>query len=292
MHPDIERHLPEVSEAVRALERALGVLSAALAHGDVRIATDGAATTGAPHAAMLRAVTDAYTTIDYGSEDEVNETHDCLGVVGASRELVRLAVQVNTAKEGLKRTCAPLSRRRIRLPERAGGTRPTRAIPLSRAILRTMGRADVNLLAAYRQIPILERPPASVSYVRAVTRAVYRRSREAVLEMLEHSDDPQAPADRARIRACRDRWFALVDEHAPNVRANVVFDGLDRRGRGRVQVRAELPLLFVLGRDGGWPEIRFPSGPGADRPTRERVGVLEPEPYLASTRIFRYARTG
>lgn len=286
MHPDVDRHLPDVSDGVRALERALATLAAALTHRDVRIATEQG---GAPDR-QRAAVADAYTTIDYGDDDAVNETHDCLGVVGASRELVQLGAQVNAAKARLKQTCAPLSRRRIRVPERAGSSTTTRAIPLSRAILRTMGRADLNLIAAYRQIPILERPPASIGYVRAVTRAVYRRSREAVLEMLEHSAHPEAAADRARIRACRDRWFAQVDEHAPNVRANVVFDGLDRRGRGRVQVRAELPLLFVLGRSGGWPEIRFPSGPGADRPTRQRAGLLEAEPYLASVRIVRYAR--
>jgi hypothetical protein len=284
--PDVDHYLPAVSDGVRTLERSLAELATALAHGDVRMDAEG----GGTASAKRRRVADAYTTIDYGADDAVNETHDCLGVVGAPRELARLAEAVNEAKDEIRRVCAPLSRRRVRVPERAGVSSNTRALRLTRAILRTMQRADMNLLAAYRQIPILERPPLMVAYVRAATRAVYRKSRDAVAEMLEHSDHPHAAEDRARLRACRDRWFALLEDYAPNVRANVRFDGLDRRGRRRVQVRAELPLLFAMGRTTAWPEIRFPVGPQATAPRRQREGLLEPAPFLESVRVFRYAK--
>jgi len=46
-----------------------------------------------------------------------------------------------------------------------------------------------------------------------------------------------------------------VKEHYSNVRANVWFDGLDRRNRGRVMVSAELPLLYPLGRSKSLPDI-------------------------------------
>jgi len=50
----------------------------------------------------------------------------------------------------------------------------------------------------------------------------------------------------------------LVNERYTNVRANVWFDGLDARSRGRVLVAAELPLLYALGRSRDPPEIRYP----------------------------------
>lgn len=285
MNPDIAAHEPAVSAALRALERALAQLTTALAHEDVRVEVEG----GGARERQRRAVVDAYAAIDYGTDDAVNETHDCLGVVGVPRAFLPLAARVNVAKDELKAVCAPLSGRRVRVPIRATGTSGgTQAIPLTRAILRSIERADLNLLAAYRHIPILERAPASIAYVRAQTRAVYRKSRRAVLDMLDRTDHPLASRDRASVAAVRDPWFALVREHAANVRANVVFVGLDRRGRGRVQVRAEVPLLFAMAARSDWPEIRFLESESGEMPVRSRVSQVEAAPWLAAFQIYRY----
>ena len=40
------------------------------------------------------------------------------------------------------------------------GPSPTKAIPVIKVILRNIQRSDLNLLAAYRKIPILSAPPA------------------------------------------------------------------------------------------------------------------------------------
>lgn len=86
--------------------------------------------------------------------------------------------------------------------------------------------------------------------------------------------------------------LALVQEHYTNIRANVVCDRLDARGRGRVQVVAELPLLYAHGRRPPPAEVKFPAPPAAieaDTPLRVRQSRLQPHPYLQSLPVYRYS---
>src|ERR1700730_4658326 len=76
------------------------------------------------------------------------------------------------------------------------GPSPTKAIPVIRVILRNIQRSDLNLLAAYRKIPILDAPPSTVTYTRANTRSVYRKTVEEIAEMLANLTSPAAIADR------------------------------------------------------------------------------------------------
>jgi hypothetical protein len=79
----------------------------------------------------------------------------------------------------------------------------------------------------------------------------------------------------------------LVEERYDNIRANVTFHGLDARNRGRVQVSAELPLLYPLGRSKNCPRSSTPTR----RQTQHgatRAGKLEDKPYLDSLPVYRY----
>ncbi len=58
---------------------------------------------------------------------------------------------------------------------------------------------------------------------------------------------------------------------------------------GRVQVSAELPLLYPLGRSKDVPEIRYPvAEEGTSTAIRNRAGRLEDKPYLQSLPVYRY----
>ena len=116
-----------------------------------------------------------YSTIDYAMEDIVGSSVVCLGVIGVSAEVLKRAEAVNAAKSAFKQICIPLQHIRTRIPVK-GDAQPTKAIPLIRVLLRNIQRNDLNLLAAYRKIPILSAPPATVTYTRANTRAVYRKT--------------------------------------------------------------------------------------------------------------------
>jgi hypothetical protein len=77
-----------------------------------------------------------------------------------------------------------------------------------------------------------------------------------------------------------------------NIRANILYARLDPKGRGRIQISAELPLIYATGRRSELPEVRFPAdaAAGADdaKPGRERASKLEPEPFLCSLPVYRY----
>ncbi len=56
----------------------------------------------------------------------------------------------------------------------------------------------------------------------------------------------------------RETHLALAEEHYSDVRANVWFNGLDNRDRGRFQIAVKLPLLYPLGRSKETPEVVCP----------------------------------
>jgi hypothetical protein len=146
--------------------------------------------------------------------------------------VIARAEAVNRAKSQLREHCTTIQNKRVRLPVKDGqGGRVVKSLPLVRVILRELQRSDLNLLAAYRKIPILTGRVARVAYTRAHTRAVYRKDRAAIAALLQSQDRPGTEDDLARLAGlpAHETHLALVKEHYTNVRANVWFQGLDRR---------------------------------------------------------------
>jgi hypothetical protein len=285
---DLTPHRDQVARSLLALETAIARLVEALAHASVSVQVENTTTRCA-----IRRVCEAYSTIDYRMEDEVNESPVCLGVVGANADIIKRAQAVNTAKAHFKALCSPLQGIRIRIPVK-GESSPTKAIPAIRVLLRNIQRSDLNLLAAYRKIPILERPPASVTYTRANTRAVYRKSIDEIADMLSNLSSPAATADRARLETLDRRvaYLALVKDRYPNIRANVLYARLDPKGRGRIQIAAELPLIYATGRHHEPPDVHFPADAENDNNLRRvRESKLEAAPFLHALPVYRYNST-
>jgi hypothetical protein len=287
---DLTAHRQQVAASLSTLEASLERLTTALAHDNawVEIASAGAA---AARAGMRRAC-EAYSAIDYAMDDEIGDSVTCSGAIGARSEILRLAEAVNTAKAEFRAICTPLYRIRTRIPVK-GEASPTRAVPVLRVILRNIQRSDLNLLAAYRKIPILAATPATITFTRANTRAVYRKTIEDIEALLQNREGPMAIADRTRLAALprRETHLALVKAHYQNIRANVLYAHLDPRGRGRVQVTAELPLIYPKGRRTTPPQVRFPPAADEEQPTRARQSKLDPEPFLESLPVYRYSRS-
>jgi len=218
-------------------------------------------------ASPIRLACEAYSAIDFRMDDVVGDSVTCLGVIGAGADILRLAERVNAAKAAFKKICTPLQRIRIRIPVK-GTTGPTKAIPAIRVLLRNIQRSDLNLLAAYRKIPLLKATPASVTFTRANTRAVYRKSIEGIDEILINLGAPTSLKDRERLATLdrRETHLALVKDRYQNIRANVLYAHLDPRGRGRIQIAAELPLIYPKGRRAEPPHVRFPELVDPDDP--------------------------
>lgn len=287
--PDQQRHKTAIAAALRELEQALSALVQSLAHDNGPVSAEGAASDGEAR----RRIGDAFAAIDYGQDDEINATPTCLGVAGVSPTVLDRAATVNTAKQWLRAVCSPLQNQRVRVPVKDGqGGRVVKSLPLVRVILRELQRSDLNLLAAYRKIPILTGRASRVVYTRAHTRAVYRKTRTEIEALLEASNRLTAANDLARLRhlPASETHLALVKERQSHVRANVWFDGLDSRNRGRTQVIADLPLLYPQGRSRFQPDISYPE-PDTGQPAVQRTGKLEAEPFLESLPVYRYRPT-
>jgi hypothetical protein len=284
---DLSSHRQNVARALGMLEKTIEHLTDALAHKPIWITLEAAVS----EAAAVQRACGAYAAINYGMQDTVGDSVVCLGVIGASSETLRQAHAVNTAKIALKEVCAPLQHIRMRIPVK-GEAQPTKPIPVIRAILRNIQRSDLNLLAAYRKIPLLDAPPATITYTRANTRAVYRKTVDELHDMLANLDAPTAGADRERLMTLgrRETHLALVRDRYQNIRANIRYARLDQRGRGRIQIPAELPLLYALGRRPIHPEVQFPAAATdiANQPQRARQSKLEARPFLLSLPVYRY----
>lgn len=280
---DITPHIPQVAKALLNLETALERLTDALSHRPVTANIDGAT-----ERTSIRHACEAYSAIDYEMDDEIGDSVVCLGVIGTPADVVKRAQAVNLAKAALKALFAPLQRVRIRVPVK-GST--TKAIPALRVILRHIQRSDLNVNAAYRKIPILTRPPATVTYTRANTRNVYRKTVDEIADMLSNVSSPAAIADRERLTTLDRRvtHLALVRYRYQNIRANILYARLDPKGRGRIQISAELPLIYATGRRSEPPEVNYPANPEhLGKPMRARASKLETEPLLRSLPVYRY----
>jgi len=278
-----------VIAALRELERELERFVQALAHGSTLVSLDPRFAT--PH--PVETVCEAFSTIDYGIDDDLNASVRCVGVACAARAAVEQGERLNVAKERLQRICAPLQRHRMRIRIRnADGEDVVRMTSVVRVILRQIGRAQLNLRSAYRRVPILGAQPARIAFTRTLTRRVRRLTREALFERLEFSGKPGAAEDRERLRAAPDSHFALADPHIPNVRANVWYQARDARNRDCVQISAELPIIYRCGRSPTLPAISFPDSAdwarAADGPRRPRTTKLEPDAFLRTLPVFRY----
>ena len=280
---DSSSRRPEIANALSKLETAIARLVDALSHrpviANINGATDGSA---------IRRACEAYSAINYEMEDEIGDSVVCLGVIGVSAEILKQAQAVNAAKAELKALFAPLQRVRTRVPVKGS---QTKAIPALRIILRSIQRSDLNVNAAYRKIPMLAAPPATVTYTRANTRSVYRKTVDEIAAMLTNIHSSTAAADRERLAAL-DRHIthlALVRFRYENIRANVLYSRLDLKGRGRIQISAELPLIYATGRRSEPPEVHFPAEIDTPtKPKRTRRSNLEAEPLLSSLPVYRY----
>ena len=103
---DLTREKTAVTRALAALDQGLQDFVNALAHSDAVYFLEGRGT--------LRRACEAYGTIDYGMEDEVNSSVVCCGAIGVSGEILKKANAVNALKAEFKLVCASLANRRIR----------------------------------------------------------------------------------------------------------------------------------------------------------------------------------
>jgi len=190
----------QVAAALRDLEHTLERFIDTLSHDAALVSAEGATS----DRDALRCICEAYATIDYGQDDAANESPLCLGVVGVSAAVVKQAADLNAVKSALRDRLKVLRPHRVRVPVKDGqGGRVVKSLPLVRVILRELQRSDLNVLAAYRKVPVLTGRVARVAYTRALTRAVYRLPRSDLATMPSTQPAPALPRTSSACASCR-----------------------------------------------------------------------------------------
>lgn len=277
-----------VAGGVEALEEALKALSKAMSSADMEINVQGV---GEKRRAV-RQVCASYRALETLDDDEGEGDDGVLGVVGVPADVLARAKAVNAAKDRLKEVCKPLATRRKELPvtDEEGNTE-VRVFYWMKLILEDIGRPKLNLMRAYRHIPILAARPLRVGYVNTISRSVYRRDKEELIHRLSRSRAEGAEEDIARLLALPGRERFLMEErnsHA-SVRANVLTEVKDSARNERKMIQARMPILYPLGRGGNPPVVSYPgeSGP-AYNADYVRARKTQADAYLDTLRVYRY----
>lgn len=233
-------------------------------------------------AASRREAADAFTDFSYGHGDKKNQSRKCFGVLGTPKYVIDEALQLNHAKDALKESVQPIANYRIQI--RRGEVHDP-ALPrhreVSTGLLRQVGKADLNLLAVYRHIPIINEPVHAIRFLITNTRSVPRVSVREVREkaknrpdLLDRIDAVPGLADDEPLLAPKKRYSRM--------RAKILLQRMqhqDAKQRAQLIVSAELPILFLMEKaDSRWPDIKGPRGANTKR--KAPPAKMEDEPLL------------
>jgi hypothetical protein len=258
-----------VRERLTALSSSLGELAdgvdglsgwpAAIArheHGHRPVVTSGVG--------AVRAAATAFRRVDFHNEQDERRVVRFVGALAATAAVLRSAEAVNEHKVALMSaigTYRKLASKRERDSHQV------------RELLIRFGYARLNLVQAYRKIPILERTPARIGFSWILgTKHVETVDREDAMRRVP-GDVERSGSDLARIQRevmeTRRNGLRVVRRVAPHVRANIAW--VDGEERQTACIHAPLPILYRFSASADEPEIA-----GHDRP--------EPDPRTRASR--------
>jgi hypothetical protein len=235
-----------------------------------------------------RKTAEAFDGYRYDVDDTVNSAPVFMGVIGGTATMVDQARIVNFEKTALKALCGIIKEKRMRVNVKDGaGSYKSENKTLIRVILAEIQESNVNLLAAWRMIPILKAQPRQIQFSETQSRAVYRKTRDEVKMMLQESRHIKARDDLGVIRSMKDEYFALAMPRYTRYQVNVKYTGLDKAGRGRKSMTVSLPILYSAERLKEPPRVSYPELDGSGE-IRKRKARISEHPILESMSVHRY----
>ena len=241
----------------------------------------------------------AFGELEHQGDEKDSRSVRCYGAIGVPMRLIREAEKVNLVKDEFREALKPLAGRTMRaLVRNAKGTAEPRTRDLATVMMRRIQSARVNLLAAYRHIPVYNEQVQTLAFYHVRSRSVEKKTAEQLIDMLAskhyafaHSDIVQLrkiPSDEPLSRRKEDYGRISVRvkaarryRHEETGRLRAVTDTMP----------AELPFLYPTHTSWADPEIKLPSfkryenKPG--QPRKGRRKELEPEPYIRSMAFHR-----
>jgi hypothetical protein len=249
--------------------------------------------------ASRRAAAEAYSQLDYLDEQLPNQSLKCYGIVGVPRRLINLAKRINTAKDELREAIAPVANRRVKIyGKNATGEQEQLVRELTTVILRQIQSSSVNLLAAYRELPIIDEPVDQIHFMLTRTRSVPRKTAQWVREKImgdrsESELSPDAKDDLAALANIPDNEY-LVCPKPPRtcMRAHVFLRRMEpneknnnKLERVRRIISADLPILFPMTATSVAPTVVAPKKPNPDR--KHPASRIEANETVKTLHFFR-----
>ncbi|GAB6067755.1 hypothetical protein JCM13664_10740 [Methylothermus subterraneus] len=222
--------------------------------------------------------------LEYQDGRDGRETEICPGIIGASPKLLRLAADLNAAKEAFKQAVLEVNQND---PEAA------------RRILKSQGFSRIHFKHIYRHLPILLKKPDSIRFTWGATRSIVKISRqEAYRRLVEIAGDSPSLGLQKQLEALSglraDEPIAIVQDLKPHIKANVCW--IQGSGQDKVVTRKMIsaPLAILIPLDPGEALPKHAAAyPDLRKPRKSRADIkIEAEPFLPSIRGHRYLKLG
>lgn len=229
----------------------------------------------------------AIQQLEYQLDDRVNRSIRCYGIVGVPRRLLNDAKNINRLKDELKATIAPISNRRVKIEGKdENGNRTLLVRQLTTVLLRQIQFSSVNLLAAYRELPIIEEPVDEFQFMLTNTRSVPRKTVAELRNQLSKRKDALSIADLECLASLpAGEYLVSPKAYYERMRAHVFFQRMEGTERARGIVSAELPILFPMTARSTRPKVVEPKLPTAKR--KHPPARIEEKPFIQTFPFYR-----
>ena len=234
--------------------------------------------------------------LQYVEQQEPKEILLGPGLIAASANTLDAVTKLNLAKHGFKQAMLALKNTKTNLKERTFSNKLEQAIQarpkLIARTLNSLGLSKLHLKQCYRKSPVLESQPKKVSWTWAHTRSIKKISAKEAELMLSRqgTDDGIMRQQHKLAQLPNNAVLAIVQELAPHLRANIVFQDKIANTIARKMVKGASPLFYPYKSDYALPKIK-PPGPkkerDKDRDIRSDV-KLDPEPFLPAIHAHKY----
>tara|TARA_R110002110_G_scaffold415807_1_gene656415 strand:+ start:29323 stop:30219 length:897 start_codon:yes stop_codon:yes gene_type:complete len=232
--------------------------------------------------------------LEYFDTQQPREIIVAAGFIGASTETIELAEAVNLKKLHFKKSMLMLKAAKLNLKEKqiSDGIQSIlskRPSSTSRA-LQNLNLARLHLKQCYRQLPILKHTPQKINWTWAHTRSIKKITAAKACEMLAQKG--HHTHIELQLKKCQtltpSEPLAIVQELAPHLRANIVFE--ENNQTKRLMIKGPLPIFFPATDQTPCPNFRPPKekqDKNKNRVTRNDVRI-DPEVFLPAIRAHRY----
>lgn len=233
--------------------------------------------------------------LHYLPEQPPREIVVCAGFLGASQLTLEKARNVNLCKNRFKQAILELKSIKLSANDPnllAGFSEILLRSPSTSNALRNVGLSRLHLKQCYRKIPILEAPPAKISWTWAHTRSIKKISLSTAQSLLlKRGNDSGIEIQLKKLGSLApNETLAIVQELAPHLRANIVFHLPE--GDKRIMIKGPIPIFFPAEPNAPYPQFTAPvkkCDKNQMRSTRSDV-KLDPQVFLPAIRAHRYLR--